>query len=234
MSSRGWIFFGVIVFGFVGLMFYLSNSNKINLEDVDPYQILTANEDNGQTDDHVYGNKNAELVLIEWADFQCPGCATANKRFTAITEDYKDQLAFVFRNYTSDGHPNALSAAAAVESANLQGKFWEMKDLVFANQSEWAVASSTDRDDLYKKYAAELDLDEEKFIEGMKSQTVRKKIEFDKALARKINLDATPYFTLDGEKIGIDVWGDDDKFRQLIDDKLKEKGISLPESAADN
>ncbi len=228
MSKKTWIIFAIIVVAFVGGMMALSESNKINLDSIDINNIIPANDQNGNTEEHTKGTTDSKVVLIEYGDYQCAGCASVNKRINALAEDYNDQLVIVFRNYTIDRHQNALSAAAAAESANLQGKFWEMHNLIYDNQSEWSTAGVTERNDLYLSYAKQLGLDETKFTEGMKDTSVRKKIEFDKAVAKKAGLDSTPYFTLNGEKIDYETWSDDAKFRAKIDQVLKDNGIAPP------
>ncbi|MBS7346145.1 MAG: thioredoxin domain-containing protein, partial [Candidatus Sacchiramonaceae bacterium] len=163
MSNRSWIIFGIVVLGFLGAMFAFSQSNKIDLENVEVGQVIENTEANGDIEEHVYGKKDSKVVLVEYADYQCAGCASMSKIIKALSEEYKDQMAFVFRNFTLDGHPNALSAAAAVESASIQGKFWEMNELIFENQVDWANANVSERNELYMSYARELGLDEDKF-----------------------------------------------------------------------
>ena len=118
MSKKTWIIFAIIVVAFVGGMMALSESNKINLDSIDINNIIPANDQNGNTEEHTKGTTDSKVVLIEYGDYQCAGCASVNKRINALAEDYNDQLVIVFRNYTIDGHQNALSAAAAAESAN--------------------------------------------------------------------------------------------------------------------
>ena len=222
MSKKTWIIFGIIVVAFIGGMLVFSESNKINLDGIDLGKIIPASDQNGNTEEHVKGSADSKVVLVEYGDYQCAGCAFVYKRINSIAEDYKNELAVVFRNYTIDGHQNALSAAAAAESANLQGKFWEMHNLIYDNQTEWSNAGVTERNDLYLSYAKQLGLDETKFTEGMKDTSVRKKIEFDKSVAKAAGLDSTPYFILNGEKIDYETWSDDDKLRELIDKVLKD------------
>lgn len=228
MSKKTWIIFGIIVVAFIGGMLVFSESNKINLDGIDLGKIIPASDQNGNTEEHVKGSADSKVVLVEYGDYQCAGCAFVYKRINSIAEDYKNELAVVFRNYTIDGHQNALSAAAAAESANLQGKFWEMHNLIYDNQTEWSNAGVTERNDLYLSYAKQLGLDETKFTEGMKDTSVRKKIEFDKSVAKAAGLDSTPYFILNGEKIDYETWSDDDKLRELIDKVLKDNGITPP------
>src|SRR5271169_4754050 len=85
--------------------------------------------------DHISGTENFEITLLEYGDFECSSCGEAYPIVSSVRQAYKDKLRFVFRNFPlSSIHPNARSAAAAAEAAGIQGKYWEMYDLLFENQ----------------------------------------------------------------------------------------------------
>ena len=85
--------------------------------------------------DHIQGNKNAPLELVEYGDYQCPHCGRAYPIIKAVQEAMGDNLKFVFRNFPlSEVHPDAFKAAVAAEAAALQHKFWEMHDIIYENQ----------------------------------------------------------------------------------------------------
>ena len=90
MSNRSWIIFGVVVLGFFGAMFALSQNNKIDLADVEVSQVIENTGTNGNIEEHVYGKKDSKVVLVEYADYQCSGCASMNKRIKVLSEEYKD------------------------------------------------------------------------------------------------------------------------------------------------
>lgn len=232
MSKKTWIIFIALLAGFFGLVFFYSNANKMDLEGIDIYKVISNNDKNGGIEEHVYGKKDSKVVLVEYGDYQCAGCGSMSKKIKTLSEEYKDQLTVVFRNYTMDGHSNSMSAAAAAESAGLQGKYWEMHDLIYENQADWSTAGVDERNELYFSYADKLGLNRDQFIEDMKSDKVRKKIEFDKATAKEANLDATPYFLIDGQKVDTNTWGEDDKFREKINEVLKKNGINPPAKKA--
>ena len=218
------IILSVIILAFLGFVFWLSESNKIDLNNVDTSKVIAASSQTGDIEEHVYpsSNKNAKVVLIEYGDFQCPACSTMSPKLKALSEEYGDKIAVVFRNFPLSGHANALSAAAAVEAAGFQGKYWEMHDLLYEKQTEWGSANATERTEFYKKYAKEVGVkDEEKFIADMKSSDISKKIAFDKALGTAAKITGTPSLFLNGEELTNEILGDDTKLREKIDSLLK-------------
>ena len=90
-------------------------------------------------EDRVKGNEEAGVVLIEYSDFQCPACGSYYPIVKALSEEFPEELLIVYRHYPlTNIHPNAFSAAKASEAAANQGKFWEMHDMLFERQAEWA------------------------------------------------------------------------------------------------
>src|SRR5580698_2751960 len=85
--------------------------------------------------DHTQGKTNAPWTLVEYGDYQCPSCGDAHSVVKQLQEHFGDQLRFVFRNFPLDMHPYAEHAAETAEFAGAHGKFWEMHDLLFENQS---------------------------------------------------------------------------------------------------
>lgn len=215
MEKRTLLIFSAIFVGFMGVMLYISNQNKTDLSGYDFNKIIEVEE--GDIAEHIYGEHDHEkAILIEYGDFQCPSCGTMNSVVKKIVDDFKGDLTFVFRNFPLDGHQNALSAAAAAEAAGLQGKYWEMNNLLFEKQSDWSTADITQRNEKYTSYAEDLGLDIEQFKSDMKSAAVSKKIKFDRAIAKEIKATGTPTFVLNGESISSDIWGDEEKFREAI------------------
>jgi protein-disulfide isomerase len=112
-------------------------------------------------DDISFGPANASLSVIEYSDFQCPFCAEYATILKTLREKYGDQVRFVYRFYPLASHPYASIAAKAAYAASLQGKFWEMHDLLFENQKEWS--ESDDPRPYLNAYATSLGLDLDKF-----------------------------------------------------------------------
>ncbi|HTK59605.1 MAG TPA: thioredoxin domain-containing protein [Candidatus Baltobacteraceae bacterium] len=89
--------------------------------------------------DHIRGNKNAKVTLIEYSDFQCPFCSRFHPTLVQLLNEYKNDVRWVYRHFPlSSIHPYAQKAAEASECASEQGKFWEMADTFFSTQDSWS------------------------------------------------------------------------------------------------
>lgn len=85
--------------------------------------------------DHMLGPDHAPVTLVEYGDFECPNCKQAAPAVKLLLERFKERVRFVYRHFPlEDVHPHALLAAEAAECAGAQGKFWQMHDVLFANQ----------------------------------------------------------------------------------------------------
>ncbi|MDB5187058.1 MAG: Na+/H+ antiporter, NhaA family protein nonfunctional [Candidatus Saccharibacteria bacterium] len=229
MSKKAWIIFATVCVLLLGSLVAYSNSKKVNVGEVDANKIQTTSEASGNIADHVFGKPDSKVVLVEYGDFQCPGCGGMHPTVKSVTEKYKGQLTFVFRNFPlTQIHPNALVAAAAAEAAGLQGKYWEMHNALFEKQDAWKSASVKNRIDVFTQYAKALNLDVNKFGTDIASESVTKKINYDLAIGKKINVSSTPTFVLNGKMLTQDEWGDPAKFEALIVAQLKQNGIALP------
>jgi protein-disulfide isomerase len=144
--------------------------------------------------DHTQGSNDAAIVLVEYGDYQCPHCGRAYPIVKRIQEELGDQLQFVFRNFPlAKIHPEATKAAVATEAAALQGKYWEMHDIIFENQDQ------LDNDSLLD-YARELGLGIAQFKKDMEDAALLKKVEADFESGIRSGVNATPTFFINGEK----------------------------------
>lgn len=223
MDRTRWIIFiGACVVMLGGLIFF-SSKDKVDTSNTDPATIVTT----GDIPDHVYGNKESKVVLIEYGDYQCPGCGAAAPQVKAIADEYKQDIAFVFRNFPITSiHPNALAAAAVAEAAGQQGKFWEMHDLLYQTHSVWSNYSIDERSKSFEGYAKQIGLDIEQYKTDAGSKKVSNKISLDKSLGAKAGVESTPSFFLNGTEVDKDTVSDvmsgkGDKLRQKIDEALK-------------
>ena len=107
--------------------------------------------------DHIRGNKNAKITLLEYSDFQCPFCGQLEPTLEQLMTQYGSDIRLVYRHFPLTSiHPYAQKAAEASECASEQGKFWEMHDLLFDNQTALTI-------DNLKSYAKQLGLSQSKF-----------------------------------------------------------------------
>lgn len=221
MSRTTWIVFIALCVGLLGGLVFISRGEKLNVDNVDLQQIQQAASDNGNIGDHLFGSAEPVVTIIEYGDYQCPGCANAAPTLREATENYQDQgVRLVFRNFPLTAiHPNARAAAAAAEAAGLQDKFWEMHDLVYSQQSTWSNLDSAARTDTFVSFADSLGLDTEQFKTDMTSEAVTKKIDFDTALARKAGAQGTPAIYVNGDLVS-DKRVEDGKISESTDSSL--------------
>lgn len=235
MSTKGWIIFAAICVVLFGGLIAWSSRDNIDVSKVNADKIQAASENSGKIADHVYGNKESKVILVEYGDFQCPGCGAAHPTVKAVTEKYKDQLAFVFRNFPlTTIHPNARAAAAAVESAGLNGKYWEMHNAVFERQSAWSEASANDRSNLFTQYAVDSGIEANVFTKTLEDKTaqINRKINFDIAVGRKENVSATPTFYLNGKKLEASDYQSEEALEKTLLAAFKEAGVETPENTS--
>jgi protein-disulfide isomerase len=153
------------------------------------------------SDDHVYGNANSKVTLVEYADFQCPACGQMYPIIKQLEQAYGDKVRFVYRNFLIPGHVNSPAAAYAAGAAGNQGKFFEMENLLFTNQAQWSVMDSTTLGATLDSYAQSLGLNMDKFNADQTSDAVKAKVDKDIQSGVKAGVDATPTFFLNGVQI---------------------------------
>lgn len=213
-----WVILGAVVLVMIGLFFATKKKAEAPVAKVDGdiQKVLK--------DDHVRGKRDAKVVLIEYGDFQCPGCGGIYPVLKQVEAEYGDRVAFVFRHLPlTQIHPNALSAARAAEAASQQGKFFEMHDLLYENQQTWGQAS-TNQQKLFEGYAEQLMLDMNKFRSAYASAEVSNRINRDVATADTFKVTGTPAFFLQGEKVETPTDGKAG-FAKLLDAALKKAGV---------
>jgi len=147
------------------------------------------------------GNSASGISIVEFSDFQCPACAVAFSSVGEFLKTYGDQVHFVYRHFPiTELHPNAMPAAYASEAAGKQGKFWEVHDWLFTNQSAWETAA-VDADYLFEQFGEEISLDRDQFSNDYLSDEVRNAVSNDHAEARNLGVSSTPTFFINGKKI---------------------------------
>jgi len=229
LNKISWTIFIVFTVGVLAVLIIFSGNSQIDVSKVNVNAVQAASKQNGNIADHISGKLGSKVTLIEYGDFQCPGCGSEHLHIKAITEQYADQLQFVFRNFPLVSlHPNAKAATGATEAAGLQGKYWDMHNKIYESQSDWENLTGTDRTNLFVSYAKALGLNTTKFNTDLSSTAVNDKISYDQALGNKIGINETPTFYLDGVKLDSKVWSNDTKLKDAINTELKKAGIALP------
>lgn len=150
--------------------------------------------------DHIKGNASSTVVLMEYSDFQCPACRSYYPIMREITTEFGDKALFIYRHFPLISiHFNAEFAARASEAASKQGKFWEMHDLLFEKQNEWANAA--DPSPMFESYATLIGLNIDQFKLDFKSPEVRDFVRAQRTHAVQSGLQGTPSFFINGKQI---------------------------------
>lgn len=168
--------------------------------------------------DHVRGPESAVVTLVEYSDLQCPACANFHPLVEALVQEYPNDLRFVYRHFPLVSiHPNAFPGAQAAEAASLQGKFFEMSDILFTRQDDWTKLSNPYSK--FEEYALELNLDKQKFYTDYRSGEVNARIKADMNSGNAAGIRSTPTFFIDGQPLPEDVKSYDG-FVKLIKSKV--------------
>jgi protein-disulfide isomerase len=207
-----WLFVGVIVLGSVFGILYLVNMQASGGNVGTPLSVPVS-----ATDWHT-GSTTAKVTLVEYGDFQCPACAAYFKLVKQLETDFPNDLALVFRNYPLPQHPNARPAAHAAAAAGKQGKFWQMFDSLYANQSAWV--NESDPTSVFMAYAQSLGLNSAQFSADLTASDIETKISADMASGDSSGVQGTPTFFVNGKKIASPQ--SYDEFKSIIQAALAE------------
>jgi len=212
--------------GFIGFIVFAKESKKESKISGDS-EVVTLSKSG-----MIEGDPKAPLTLIEFADFQCPYCGDAHPILKAVLKEYEGRVQFNFKHFPLLSiHKNALPAATAAEAAGVQGKFWEMHDLLFERQDEWSndpKASSR-----FEEYAKEIGLDVDKYRADLKDDALGKKIDEQRNEGISVGVNSTPTFFLNGKRIELKSLSADE-FKSLFDAELakvspsEQSSISTP------
>lgn len=164
-------------------------------------------------DDHIRGNPNAKITLLEYSDFECPFCSRHKPTMDQLLTQYDGDVRLVYRHFPLTSiHPNAQKAAEASECAGEQNKFWEMHDLLFANNTALSLTN-------LKAYAGQLGLNQSQFDGCLDSGKYASKIQQQTAEAQAAGISGTPGTFVNNELVrgAFPVA----TFQQIIDGLLK-------------
>lgn len=165
--------------------------------------------------EHVRGSNDAPVTLEEFGDFECSPCGALSNIITELEKDCGATLRVVFRHYPLETHPHAMEAAIAAEAAGVQGRFWEMHDLLYAEQADWSKAANVQG--VFVGYATRLQLDVEKFKKDAQSPEAKARVASDQARAALLNIKSTPtlfinnspvprpFYSLERLRVAIDI-----------------------------
>ena len=121
------VIIGVVAVALLGIATYFiidGNNKATDFNDYNFYSVIAPDKNNGNIGDHVKGDANAPVLIFEYADYQCPGCASINPKVNKAIEELDGKLAVVYRSFLLSYHKNGTAAASAAEAAGLQG-YWK-------------------------------------------------------------------------------------------------------------
>jgi protein-disulfide isomerase len=142
--------------------------------------------------DHMLGAVHAPVTIVEYGDFECPNCKQAAPAVKLLLERFSEHVRVVFRHFPmQEVHPHALAAAEAAECAGGQGKFWQMHDLLFANQEHL-------KQNQLHSYAERLQLDIARYTAEMDDHVYVQRIREHMDGAHRSAVRGTPAFFING------------------------------------
>ena len=219
-----------LVIAFLSLCFYSFNQNQAYdqwIASLDRSKYIEKDERNGNIGDNFEVAKDAKVMIIEYADYQCPGCATTFPFLSEVVKEYKGKVGLIFRSFILSYHKNGTAAAYAANAAALQGYWQPFATLLFKNQSEWEDLNADKRDQKFKTYFEEATNKKgntEQFFKDMNSEAVKKKVKSDMAVARLVKISETPTIFVNGQKFSTNSVNEADfkkNLKNLIDEELK-------------
>jgi protein-disulfide isomerase len=144
--------------------------------------------------DHIQGPADAAVTLVEYGDYECPYCGAAYPIIKEVQARIGATLRFVFRNFPiTTSHPHAEQAAEAAEAAAVQGRFWQMHDVLYENQKRLGAAD-------LRGYAEQLGLDVEPFDEELAEHVHAERVREDFMSGVRSGVNGTPTFYINGAR----------------------------------
>lgn len=223
------VFFGVIgiiIVGIIGAVIAFGGGSTGQAFMGDPLEVQT-----GQTEqraDHVLGEGNKGVTIIEYSDFECPACLQFYPELSQIKSEYGDDIEVVYRhNPLSQLHPNAFAAHRAAIAASNQDRFWEMHSQIFEGWQSWSRQASglslEEAATVFEQYAEQLGLNMDQYREDVKSEETFNFIDSHLDSGSQLGVTGTPTVFLNGEEITA---RSAEELRVLIDEIIAENESS--------
>jgi protein-disulfide isomerase len=167
----------------------------------------------------VRGRADAPVQFEEFSDFQCPTCGAMHGIVKQLVEKYPAQVGVAFRNFPlREIHKHAAEAARAAEAAGMQGKFWEMHDLLYERQTEWK--DPNDARAIFMRYAQSLGLDMNRFASDIDGSVVAMRIVADERRGAALGVHGTPTFFVNGRELTFEQSNSLEKLSAAVDGEL--------------
>jgi protein-disulfide isomerase len=148
---------------------------------------------------HIRGSASAPVKIEEFGDYQCPSCAALAPALNQAEQKYQGKVCLIFREYPIASHPHGQEAAHVAEAAGLQGRFWEMHDLLYGSQLIWTRRADTR--ELFEQFAKSIGLDVERFKIDLESEQVKARIVADQKRGTSLGVNRTPAILINGTRL---------------------------------
>ena len=160
---------------------------------------IPSNAPVGAQPPNMKGGQNATVTIEEFADFQCPTCASVYTVMNQVHAAYGSRIKFIFRNFPLQMHRNGYDASVAAEAAYLQdqNKFWEMQNQLFTNQTAWA--NQADPRATFRGYAEKIGLDVVRWENDVIGLAAKTRVNLDMERGRALNITGTPTVYINGQ-----------------------------------
>lgn len=161
--------------------------------------VSMANAPLGAQPPNFLGAPNAAVTVEEFADFQCPSCGSIHPVMKQIQGIFGQRIKFIFRHFPLPIHDKAYDASAAAEAAGLQGKFWDMYNLLFTNQQQWS--NDPNYRQVFRGYAEKIGLDVDRFETDMAGLQTRNRVQADIDRGKALSINSTPSIFINGKPV---------------------------------
>ena len=171
---------------------------------------------------HTLGPATAPVHIEEFGDFECPPCGMFHPILEQMHAEFGDKLHITFREFPLvPTHQHALAAASSAEAAGLQGKFWEMHDLMYEHQKDWST--QFDVRPVFEDYAKQIGLDVQRYQRDAGSDLVAQRIFQDGKRGHSLGVKGTPTVFMNGREVPFESLPAE-KLRVLIQQELLSVG----------
>ena len=174
---------------------------------------------------HFKGAQNSPVVIEEFADYQCPTCGVMHPVLNEINAFYGSRIKFIYRNFPLPMHKNGYEASVAAEAAGLQGKIWEMQNLLFQNQKVWSNTDTART--IFEGYAQTIGLDVEKYKTDVAGLNAKQRVDADVKRGQSLNINSTPTVIINGKPVPFEQMTVDG-MKKIIDAELAATGANQP------
>lgn len=182
------VFMSVLILATVAMIWAVASTQKnTTIQDLSP--------------DPSRGPADAKVVITEYADFECPACASTYPVLDGILKEYEGKVLFKYNDFPLPQHANAVDAAVAGQCAFDQNKFFEMHDKLYDTQKDWETLGKQEARDTFAAYATDLGLDMTAFESCRTGDSATARINEDVAEARSAKVNSTPTFFVNGVRL---------------------------------